>query len=135
MSATRPLSVKIARFAVVGVANSAIDLGAFSVLVLLSAPPLAANAAAWLTAVAFSYVANSRWSFERRRDTAESANAAVFLILSGLISLGSSSLALLGLAETVGVFPAKIIGMTLGAALSFLAARWAIESFSARRRS
>ena len=57
---SRPLSSKMGRFAVVGVANTLIDIAAFAVLFALSVPALAANVGSWSIAVAFSYAVNSR---------------------------------------------------------------------------
>ncbi|MEW6632275.1 MAG: GtrA family protein, partial [Pseudomonadota bacterium] len=42
---------KIIRFALVGLANTCIDLAAFFLLMKLGAPPLVANVGAWLVAV------------------------------------------------------------------------------------
>ena len=118
---------KIIRFAMVGVVNTVIDLASFSLLLWLKAPPLGANLGAWMVAVAFSFVANGFWSFER--DPAISLHSAFFRFVSlgALISLGVSSLSIAVLAGMVGVWPAKIAGVILGAVLNFLAARWSIE--------
>jgi putative flippase GtrA len=118
---------KIVRFAMVGVANTAIDLASFSLLLWLEAPPLGANVGAWVIAVAFSFVANGFWSFER--DPAISLHNAFFRFVSlgALISLGVSSLSIAVLAGVVGVWPAKIAGVIVAAVLNFLAARWSIE--------
>ena len=121
----RSLGSKLARFAVVGVANSAIDLAIFALLLHLSVPPLAANVAAWMVAVIFSFLANGFWSFERNVSLVRSFSR--FISLGALISLGVSNLSLLVLSGVFGVWPAKIIGIVVAAALNFAAARWSIE--------
>lgn len=129
----RPLSGKIVRFGVVGLANSLIDLAAFAMLVAAGLWPLAANGLAWLVAVSFSYAVNSRWSFERGPARSERLSIFAFFSLSALITLGVSSGAILALAGLIGLFPAKILGICVAAALSFLAARWSIETLSLQR--
>ena len=56
---------RIARFATVGVANTVIDFGIFNVLLHFSTPRAVANVAGIVVALVFSYLVNSRWTFER----------------------------------------------------------------------
>lgn len=123
----RTLGRKMGRFAVVGVANTVIDLAAFSALLWVAVPPLAANVGAWLVAVAFSFTANRFWSFERDRSIPLGRSVFRFVSLGALISLGVSSLFIAALAGWTGVWPAKIAGIVVAAVLNFLAARWSIE--------
>ncbi len=123
----RSTSSKIVRFALVGLVNTCIDLAAFFLLLKLAVPPLAANVAAWFVAVLFSFVANGFWSFERDPGIRLHHSFLRFVSLGALISLGVSSLSIAALAGTVGVWPAKIIGVVVAAVLNFLAARWSIE--------
>ncbi|WP_244483490.1 GtrA family protein [Mesorhizobium sp. 1M-11] len=123
----RSLGSKMIRFAVVGLANTAIDLAAFTVLLWLAMPPLTANVGAWLVAVAFSFLANRFWSFERDSSIPLSHSVFRFVSLGALISLGVSSAFIAGLAGWIGIWPAKIAGIIVAAALNFLAARWSIE--------
>ena len=118
---------KIVRFALVGLANTGIDLAAFFLLLKLAVPALAANVGAWFIAVLFSFVANGFWSFERNPEIRLHHSFLRFVSLGALISLGVSSLSIAVLAGTVGVWPAKIIGVVVAAVLNFLAARWSIE--------
>ena len=118
---------KIVRFALVGLVNTGIDLAAFFLLLRLAAPALAANVGAWFVAVLFSFVANRLWSFERDPDIRLHHSFLRFVSLGALISLGVSSLSIAVLAGTIGVWPAKIIGVVAAAVLNFLAARWSIE--------
>lgn len=123
----RPLSSKMLRFGVVGLANSAIDLAVFTVLVWLAVAPLLANLFAWFGAVCFSYAANSRWSFERSAVLGDRRSALRFFTLGAVITLGVSSGAIVALGGIIGILPAKIIGLAIAAVISFVAARWSIE--------
>ncbi|MFD2057201.1 GtrA family protein [Mesorhizobium calcicola] len=118
---------KILRFAIVGLANTAIDLASFFLLFKLGVSPLLANVGAWFVAVTFSFVANGFWSFERDRAIRLHDAFLRFVSLGALISLGVSSLSIALFAGFVGVWPAKIGGVVVAAVLNFLAARWSIE--------
>ena len=118
---------KLMRFGVVGVANSLIDLAVFTAAVASGAAPLLANVAGWAVAIAFSYFANSRWSFERSRKVGEARSALRFVVLGAAITLGVSSGAIVLLSPHIGVLPAKIVGLVAAAILNFIAARWSIE--------
>lgn len=121
------VATKAGRFVIVGLANTAIDLAVFWLLVMAAAPPLLANLGAWLVAVSFSYAANSRWSFERNRDLRTHVSVLRFMALGALISLGVSSGAIAALAGLIGLWPAKILGVVVAGVLNFVAARWSIE--------
>ncbi|RUX02845.1 MAG: GtrA family protein [Mesorhizobium sp.] len=123
----RSTGSKIARFALVGLANTAIDLAGFSLLLKLHIPPLAANVLSWSVAVIFSFVANGFWSFERNHAIRLHDAFLRFVTAGALISLGVSSLSIALFAGITGVWPAKIGGVIVAAVLNFLAARWSIE--------
>jgi putative flippase GtrA len=125
--AKRRLVSKMARFGLVGIANSLIDLAIFSVLLWLAVAPLIANFLGWFGAVCFSYFANSRWSFERAGSLEQRRSILRFFALGAIITLGVSSGAIVALGSLIGVLPAKIIGLFVAAVISFLAARWSIE--------
>ena len=127
MTPPRSLTGKALRFGLVGLANSVVDLAVFTVALWAGVPPLLANIVGWGVAVVFSYVVNSRWSFERSARIGDLRAAARFIGLGALITLGVSSGAIAALAGVVGVMPAKIIGLVVAAVLSFVAARWSIE--------
>ena len=127
MTPPRSIWAKLLRFGVVGIINSLIDLAVFGALVAAGTAPLLANLVGWTVAVAFSYVANSRWSFERSRQIGEARSALRFVVLGAAITLGVSSGAIIVLSRPIGVLPAKIVGLVAAALLNFIAARWAIE--------
>ena len=124
----RSLWDKMVRFAVVGVANAGIDLAIFSLLLGRGTPPLVANAISWAIAVCFSFAVNRAWSFERDASVPVHKSFMRFVSLGALVTLGVTNLAIVLLAGPLGVWPAKIGGLLVAAALNFLAARWSIES-------
>jgi len=126
--AVRLSRLKMVRFGLVGLVNTAIDLVVFGFGIWLGLPALAANLVSWLVAVCFSYYANSRWSFQRDRTLGDARSALRFISLGALITLGVSSGAILALADLIGPLPAKIIGQAVAAVISFIAARWSIEN-------
>lgn len=86
---------RLVRFAVVGVANTAIDFSLFAVLFyLLHWPLLPAHAAAFAVAVVNSYVCNKTWTFGDRRP-ARMEDGVKFLLVAicGLVT-GSAVIAL-----------------------------------------
>ena len=123
----RSTGSKIVRFAIVGLANTAIDLAGFFLLLKLHVSPLPANVVSWSIAVVFSFVANGFWSFERNHAIRLHDAFLRFVSLGALISLGVSSLSIALFAGIAGVWPAKIGGVIVAAVLNFLAARWSIE--------
>lgn len=125
---SRSLASKVVRFGAVGLLNTLVDLATFALLVALAVPALAANVGAWMVAVSFSYILNSRWTFERKTELGETRSILRFLGLGALISLGVSSGAILALAPVIGLWPAKILGVVVAAVLNFIAARWSIEN-------
>lgn len=127
MGEQRTLGQKLRRFAMVGLANTAIDLIVFALMLRQTGMPLASNLFAWSTAVVFSFVANSLWSFDRDRDKPIAHSFFQFVSAGALISLGVSNLSLILLQGLIGAWPAKLLGVVIAAALNFAAAKWSIE--------
>lgn len=126
--AQRGLAGKAGRFIGVGLVNTVIDMAVFALLVTLSVKPLTANIGAWAVAVTFSYFVNSRWTFDRSDKISGKNSFVRFVSLGALISLGVSSGAIAALSGTIGLWPAKILGVIVAAVLNFVAARWSIEN-------
>lgn len=57
---------ELARFLLVGLANTAISFGAYAALTAAAAPPALAAAAAFSAGAANGYVLNRRWTFRAR---------------------------------------------------------------------
>jgi len=106
---------RLVKFAVVGVANTAIDFGVFLLLFYgLGWALLVANTLAWGAGVTNSYLVNSRWTFHdpARRD--RPARAALFVAFN-LCGLLLANAVIWTLALVVPAWLAKIgaIGATL----------------------
>lgn len=123
----RRLPVKLMRFALVGAANTLIDIAVFAALVAVAVPPLAANVVSWGVAVVFSFAVNSRWTFEPDIRIGRTRSLLRFVSLGALVTLAISTAGVYWLTAALGVWPAKLIGTGAAAVLNFLAARWSIE--------
>jgi len=94
------LAIQLPRFALVGIAVTALHaLLATALILLWSLHPVAANAVAFAAATLVSYMANTLWTFERRPHPRSLARFVV-VSLAGL----ALTLALAGVAEALG-FP------------------------------
>lgn len=124
----RGLGSKARRFIVVGLFGTAVDMTTFFILTNAGVAGLPANIGAWMVAVSFSYVLNSRWSFERSDEISEARSILRFVSMGALISLGISSAFLAAFTDLMGLWPAKILGTAVAAVLNFIAARWSIEN-------
>jgi putative flippase GtrA len=113
----RAIIIKAASFAMVGVANSTIDLGVFSVgIYTLGQSIVAANAMAWGVAVTGSYAMNAMTTFARESGGRLTLRAYASFALSQAAGL---------LANTATVFAASFFinvmaGKLLAIAVSFL---------------
>lgn len=85
---------RLVRFAIVGVANTAIDFSIFAALFyLVGWPLLAAHATGFAVAVVNSYVCNKTWTFGDRRPSRLQDGAKFLLVaLCGLVT-GSAVIA------------------------------------------
>ena len=117
---------QMVRFAIVGVANTAVDLTLFWILQsLLGVPYLLANVVSYGTATFNSFVLNKNWTFSEIRDEDCAARQLPAFVAVNLFSLALSSLVLLLLAEPIGVMPAK--GVTL--VVTFSVNYWGSRTF------
>src|SRR5262245_34339800 len=84
----RPLILKAASFAAVGVVNSVIDFGVFWIAVqYLGLPIIPANILSWLVAVSNSYVMNSFITFARESNRELRWRAYATFLGSGIAGL------------------------------------------------
>lgn len=127
---TRPrrgLRRKAVSFALIGVANTAVDALAFVLFLAVDAPMLLANLLAWCCGVSVSFALNSRWTFDPAPGLAARHGFLRFVATGASVSLLCSTGFLALLAPAVGVWPAKAAAVAAGAILGFFAARWSIE--------
>jgi putative flippase GtrA len=104
--------IKVARFTVVGVINTGVDIAIFSLLFyVIQMPLLVANSIAYLTAATNSFVLNKYWTFSETRHHGRAHHQfGVFLVL-GLIGLGLSNIVVWWLAAYVPEIVAKALSV------------------------
>lgn len=108
------------RFCIVGVGNTAADLGLFWLLSWAGAPFLVAQVLSYSAGVLNSYLLNRHWTF-RISSRANPREAAKFLVVN-LLSLGASTAVLYGLHDLfhVGLGFAKVLAMAAAPIVNFI---------------
>lgn len=117
----RPLRLRrLIRFAIVGVANTAIDFSIFAILFyLLHWPLLAAHAAGFCVAVVNSYICNKTWTFGDRQPS-RIVDGARFL-LAALCGLATGSAVIALAAEVMPALAAKACAVAATFAVNYWA--------------
>ena len=127
----RAIAVKAMSFAAVGVINSLVDLGVFSVAYYwLGLPIVAANVCAWCVAVSGSYVMNSLTTFSRESGGALRPGTYLSFALSQLAGLVANTATVLAASYVMPV----LIGKLLAIGVSFLV-NFSLSHFVVFRRS
>jgi putative flippase GtrA len=116
----RAIALKAVSFGLIGVLNTALDLGIFMVAYgLLELPLVVANVIAWFVAVSFSYVMNSSITFAaesggklRWRDYAS-------FVLSGVAGVIANTTALVVASYFVPVLAAKLLAILVSFVVNF----------------
>lgn len=117
---------RIAKFGLVGVLNTLIDIGLFWLLFsVFGVPYLMANVLSYGAGMLNSFVMNKLWTFSERRKHGLIRRQLPIFVAVNLVSLALSSLILWALAPSIGVMPAKLAG-TLA---SFVTNFWASQRF------
>lgn len=113
------------RFGLVGVLNTGIDLGSFTLLYRLAGlEPLLANTIAFLIAVTNSYWLNRRWTFRQQEVKGPLAYGRFVLLNIGGLILGSLAILLLG--RFMALELAKIIASLVTLIWNYLSSRYFI---------
>ncbi len=103
--------VRPVRFAIVGVANTLVDVIVFTtVIATTTVSPVYANVAGYSAGIVNSYVLNRNWTFSDMRRSAWRCQLAQFAVVS-IIALGSSTFVVWALAPALGALSAKIISV------------------------
>jgi putative flippase GtrA len=114
------------RFAIVGVANTVVDVTIFWILQsLLDVPYLLANVVSYSAGTLNSFVLNKTWTFSETRDEGSLSRQLPIFVVVNLFSLALSSVVLAALAQPIGVMPAK--GVTL--VVTFFSNFWGSRTF------
>lgn len=112
-----------ARFAVVGVTNTLVDIGVFATLIATTAvSPTFANVAGYSAGIANSYVLNRNWTFRDARASAWSRELTRFVGVN-IAAMGLSTFVVWALAPVFGPVPAKLVSVAVTFAFSYTLSR------------
>jgi putative flippase GtrA len=126
----RAIVVKAMSFAAVGIVNSLVDLGVFSLgYYALGLPIIAANVCAWCVAVSGSYVLNSLTTFSRESGGALRSATYLSFALSQLAGLVANTVTVLAASYVMPV----LVGKVLAIGVSFLV-NFSLSNFLVFRR-
>lgn len=122
MRASNSLAWQAGRFGTVGIANTAVGVGAIMLLQWLGLGPYSANVLGSIVGMTFSFVANGRWTFGSALGGARLGRFVTVVAVSYALNLLTLTLAmrLLGLGEMVSQLPA----MACYTAANFLGQRY-----------
>jgi putative flippase GtrA len=118
--ARRPLVLKAASFGLIGVVNAAIDASVFFLTLAVATSSLvAANLAAWFTAVSFSYVMNSRITFAAESGRQFRLRDYLRFVASGIVGVVANTAMLLFAAQHVSLWVAKLLAILVSFVVNF----------------
>ncbi len=116
------LSQGFIRFGLVGVINTGVDLGVFSLLYRVAdLDPLLANGIAFFLAVTNSYVLNHHWTFRQSNSISFSAYTRFVVLNIGGLLIGT--LAILMLGEFMALEFAKLIATVVTFIWNFITSK------------
>ncbi len=109
--------MRVFRFGIVGVINTGVDVGVFSLLLFIfDTPVLAANTVGYLTGLCGSFFLNKHWTFSETRDQGHTGRQ--FLLFAGL-GLGGLALSNLVVWSLVHFLP-EIVSKLASVAVVFI---------------
>ena len=116
----RAIGLKAISFAIVGLANSAVDLGVFSLAYYeFQLPIILANVMAWCVAVTGSYVMNSMTTFARESGRKLRLKAYVSFALSQVAGLVANTATVLIASYFMPVLAGKILAIAASFLINF----------------
>lgn len=112
--------LKIISFALVGVCNTVIDFGVFTLAYkLLELPIVMANVIAWLVAVSGSYLMNTFITFHAETGRVLRLKHYVSFVASGVLGMIATTTVLVVLSLYIHVMAAKLLSILVGFAVNF----------------
>jgi len=113
------------KFAVVGLANTAVDFTVFWVLVTnFPIPPLAANTLSYSAGVSNSFFLNKYWTFRSTTQRSDSVRQFSSFVLISIVSLALSNMFLWAAAFFLPLMLAKGVSILGTFSFNFLASRY-----------
>jgi putative flippase GtrA len=117
---SRPIVLKMLSFGVIGLGNTEIDFGVFTLAYkVLELPLVASNVLAWLVAVSGSYVMNTTFTFRAESGRVLSSNDYLRFVVSGVLGVVATTTTLVVLSHYLPVITAKLISILVGFAVNF----------------
>jgi putative flippase GtrA len=117
---SRPIVLKMLSFGVIGLGNTVIDFGVFTLAYkVLELPLVASNVLAWLVAVSGSYVMNTTFTFRAESGRVLSSNDYLRFVVSGVLGVVATTTTLVVLSHYLPVITAKLISILVGFAVNF----------------
>jgi putative flippase GtrA len=118
--AERPFLIKAASFGLIGILNAVIDAGVFFLTLAVATSSLvAANLAAWFTAVSFSYVMNSRITFAAESGRQFRLGDYLRFVASGIVGVVANTAVLLLAAQHLSLWIAKGLAILVSFVVNF----------------
>jgi putative flippase GtrA len=112
--------LKIVSFALIGVGNTAVDFGVFTLAYqLFELPIIASNVIAWLVAVSGSYILNTFITFHAETGRVLRRKDYIKFIASGVLGMIATTTALVLLSLYIHVMMAKLISILVGFGVNF----------------
>ena len=117
---SRPLTVKMTSFAMIGAGNALVDLAVFTFAYkLLGLPLVPSNVLAWLVAVSGSYVMNTLITFRAESGQHLNRNDYLKFVASGILGVCAATTTLVVLSYYIQVFAAKLVSIVVSFAANF----------------
>lgn len=126
------ISLKLLSFALIGVGNTAIDFGVFTLCYeVLELALVPANVVAWLVAVSCSYVMNTMTTFSAESGRVLRRRDYLSFVASGVLGVIATTVTLVVLSHYMQVLIAKLISILVGFAVNFTMSNFVV--FRARK--
>ncbi|MBN8974757.1 MAG: GtrA family protein [Rhizobiales bacterium] len=117
---TPATSLKMISFALVGLGNTVIDFGVFTLAYeFMKLPLIASNVAAWLVAVSGSYVANTMITFRTESGRVLRRRDYLTFVASGILGVVATTTTLVVLSLYLNVMVAKLVSILSGFIVNF----------------
>ncbi len=117
---SRPLVSKLGNFAVIGLGNTLVDLGVFTLAYqVLGLPLIPSNVMAWLVAVSCSYVMNTMITFRAESGRVLKSRDYLRFVASGILGVIANTTTLVVLSKVMPVLGAKLIAIVVSFAVNF----------------
>jgi putative flippase GtrA len=124
---SRPMVAKMASFATIGLGNTLIDFGVFTLAYqVLGIPLVPSNVLSWLVAVSGSYVMNSLITFRAESGRVLNRKGYLAFVASGILGVIVSTSVLVMLSYAMPVLVAKLASILTAFVVNFTMAHFVV---------